>query len=131
MINFITQANANKPLTIYVDGKYTRSLCYVDDLLDGLMAVMEAARPDAAGRVYNLGNPEEHTILEYAKLVLELIPSSSSTISHMAPVPDDPSRRQPDISRARSELGRDPRMPLRDALAAATAPTRTGPTPHR
>jgi UDP-glucuronate decarboxylase len=115
--NFITQALSNKPLTIYGDGSYTRSLCYVQDLLDGMLAVMESERPDASGRVYNLGNPEEHTILDYAKLVLELIPSSSSSIAYLPPVPDDPSRRQPDIARARSELDWEPRMPLREGLA--------------
>jgi nucleoside-diphosphate-sugar epimerase len=114
--NFITQALANKPLTIYGDGQYTRSLCYVDDLLRGLRAVMETDRPDAAGRPYNLGNPEEHTIVEYAKLVLELIPSSSSSITYLDPVPDDPSRRRPDIGRARSELNWEPRVPLREGI---------------
>jgi UDP-glucuronate decarboxylase len=114
--NFITQALANKSLTIYGDGQYTRSLCYVDDLLDGLLAVMETDRADAAGRPYNLGNPEEHTILEYAKLVLELIPSSSSGITYHDPVPDDPARRRPDIGRAQSELNWAPRVPLRDGL---------------
>jgi nucleoside-diphosphate-sugar epimerase len=114
--NFITQALSNHPLTIYGDGQYTRSLCYVHDLLDGLLSVMESNRPDAAGRVYNLGNPEEHTILDYAKLVLELIPSSSSTITYLDPVPDDPSRRRPDIGRAQSELGWQPRVPLREGV---------------
>jgi dTDP-glucose 4,6-dehydratase/UDP-glucuronate decarboxylase len=114
--NFIMQALGNQPLTIYGDGQYTRSLCYVHDLLDGLLAVMESDRPDAAGRVYNLGNPEEHTILDYAKLVLELIPSSSSTIVYMDPVPDDPSRRRPDIGRAQGELGWQPRVPLREGV---------------
>ncbi len=114
--NFITQALTNKPLTIYGDGGYTRSLCYVDDLLRGLLAVMESDRPDAAGRVYNLGNPEEHTILEYAKMVLDLLPSSSSTITYVDPVPDDPSRRRPDIERARAELSWQPRVPLADGI---------------
>ena len=115
--NFITQALAGKPLTIYGDGQYTRSLCYVDDLLNGLLAVMETDRPDAAGRPYNLGNPEEHTILEYAELVLELIPTSSSSISYHDPVPDDPARRKPDIGRARTELNWQPRVPLREGLS--------------
>ena len=114
--NFITQALANKPLTIYGDGQYTRSLCYIDDLLNGLLAVMDTDRPDAAGRPYNLGNPEEHTILEYAQLVLKLIPSSSSSIVYHDPVPDDPARRRPDIGRARSELNWQPRVPLREGL---------------
>ena len=114
--NFITQALSNRPLTIYGDGHYTRSLCYVQDLLEGILAVMESERPDAVGRVYNLGNPEEHTILDYARMVLELIPTSSSSITYMPPVPDDPSRRRPDISRARSELSWQPRTPLREGL---------------
>ena len=114
--NFITQALSNKPLTIYGDGQYTRSLCFVQDLVNGMLAVMESARSDAAGRVYNVGNPEEHTILDYARLVLELIPSSQSRITYMPPVPDDPSRRRPDITRARSELNWEPKVPLREGL---------------
>ena len=115
--NFITQALSNRPLTIYGDGQYTRSLCYVQDLVDGILAVMESDRADAAGRVYNIGNPEEHTILDYARLVLELIPSSSSGITYLPPVPDDPSRRRPDVGRARSELNWQPRTPLREGLS--------------
>jgi nucleoside-diphosphate-sugar epimerase len=115
--NFITQALTNRPLTIYGDGQFTRSLCYVQDLLDGLLTVMESDRADAAGRVYNIGNPEEHTILEYAKMVLELIPSSTSQITYLPPVPDDPSRRRPDIGRAQGELGWGPRVPLAEGLA--------------
>src|SRR5579864_7298450 len=115
--NFITQALTNKPITIYGDGRYTRSLCYVQELVGGMLAVMQSDRDDAAGRVYNVGNPEEHTILDYARLVLELIPSSTSRIVYMPPVPDDPSRRRPDIARARSELAWEPRVALRDGLS--------------
>jgi len=114
--NFITQALNNKPITIYGDGRYTRSLCFVQDLVGGMLAIMESPRSDAAGRVYNVGNPEEHTILEYAKLVLELIPSSRSEIVYEPPVPDDPSRRKPDITRAQAELGWQPSVPLREGL---------------
>jgi nucleoside-diphosphate-sugar epimerase len=114
--NFITQALNNKPITIYGDGQFTRSLCYVQDLVNGMVAIMESERPDAAGRVYNVGNPEEHTILDYAKMVLELIPSSTSKIVYEPPVPDDPSRRKPDISRAKAELGWQPSVPLRDGM---------------
>jgi UDP-glucuronate decarboxylase len=114
--NFITQALTNTPLTIYGDGQFTRSLCYVQDLVQGLMAVQESNRADAPGRVYNLGNPDEHTIREYAELVLQLIPSSTSSIEYLDPVPDDPSRRRPDIGRARSELSWEPRVPLREGV---------------
>jgi nucleoside-diphosphate-sugar epimerase len=119
--NFITQALANQPLTIYGDGHFTRSLCYVQDLVEGILAVTESDRADAAGRVYNLGNQEEHTILEYAQKVLELLPGSSSVITYRDPVPDDPSRRQPDIARARSELGWQPRVPLAEGLSKTIA----------
>ena len=114
--NFITQALNNQPITIYGDGQFTRSLCYVQDLVSGMLKVMESQRADASGRVYNVGNPEEHTILDYAKLVLELIPTSSSRITYQPPVPDDPSRRRPDIGRAISELDWEPRVPLRTGL---------------
>lgn len=114
--NFITQALSDKPITIYGDGQFTRSLCYVQDLVNGMMAIMESSRPDAPGRVYNIGNPEEHTILDYAKMVLELIPSSHSEIVYEPPVPDDPSRRRPDISRAKAELGWEPTVALRDGM---------------
>lgn len=114
--NFITQALGNKPITIYGDGQFTRSLCYVQDLVNGMVAIMESTRPDAAGRVYNVGNPEEHTILDYAKMVLELIPSSHSEIVYEPPVPDDPSRRRPDISRAKAELGWQPTVSLREGM---------------
>lgn len=114
--NFVTQALNNEPITIFGDGHYTRSLCYVQDLVNGMLAIMESNRPDAAGRVYNIGNPEEHTIREYANMVLELIPSSASEIVYRPPVPDDPSRRRPDISRAQAELGWQPAVPLREGL---------------
>ena len=128
--NFITQALRNKPLTIYGEGQFTRSLCYVQDLVDGLLAVMESDRPDAAGRVYNLGNPEEHTILEYAQMVLELIPSSTSTITYLDPVPDDPSRRRPDIGRARVRAGAGSRA-CRCARACARRSTTSARSPPR
>ncbi|HYY88612.1 MAG TPA: NAD-dependent epimerase/dehydratase family protein [Chloroflexota bacterium] len=114
--NFIIQALRDKPLTIYGDGQFTRSLCYVDDLVNGLVAVMESERTDAPGRVYNLGNPDEHTIREYAELVLDLVPGTSSTLTYLDPVPDDPTRRRPDIGRARRELSWEPRVELRDGV---------------
>jgi nucleoside-diphosphate-sugar epimerase len=119
--NFITQGLAGEPLTVYGDGSFTRSLCYVDDLVGGLLAVMESSRVDAVGRVYNLGNPDERTVQEFAQRVLELIPESPSTLRFLPPVPDDPTRRQPDISRVRTELGWEPRVPLSHGLAATVA----------
>jgi nucleoside-diphosphate-sugar epimerase len=119
--NFITQALKNEPITIYGDGQFTRSLCFVQDLVEGMLTVMESSRSEAAGRVYNVGNPEEHTILDYARLVLELIPSSSSQITYMPPVPDDPSRRRPDITRVRTELGWQPTVPLRIGIEKTIA----------
>lgn len=113
--NFITQALRGAPLTVYGDGSQTRSLCYVSDLVAGLVAAMES---DATvGTVTNLGNPEEHTVLEYAKLVIGLTGSASDVIFTEHAVGDDPQRRQPDIARARSVLQWEPRVPLKAGLA--------------
>lgn len=119
--NFITQALRGEPLTIYGDGSYTRSLCYVDDLVCGLLTLMGSTKPETAGRPYNIGNPEEHTIREYAELVLQLIPGSGSEIVLRPPVPDDPSRRRPDVSRAHNELGWSPSVPLREGMLKTIA----------
>ncbi len=119
--NFISQALRDEPITIYGDGSYTRSLCYVDDLVSGLLHVMESTRPDAAGRVYNVGNPDERTIREYAEMVLKLIPESRSELTFMPPVPDDPSRRRPDISRCSDELGWRPGVQADDGVAKTIA----------
>ncbi len=119
--NFVSQALRGEPLTIYGDGSYTRSLCYVEDLVAGLRAAMESNLPDAAGRVYNLGNPEEHTVKDYAEMVLRLIPGTGSTIAFLDPVPDDPTRRCPDITRARTDLGWEPRAPLSTGLERTIA----------
>jgi nucleoside-diphosphate-sugar epimerase len=114
--NFITQALSNAPLTLYGDGSYTRSLCYVDDLVEGMCRVMESHRPDAAGRVYNVGNPDEHTVREYAQMVLQLIAESTSAIVELPPVADDPTQRRPDISRVSGELGWQPTVPIQEGL---------------
>ena len=115
--NFITEALRGEPLTIYGDGSYTRSLCYVGDLVDGLLRVMESDRADAPGRVYNLGNPDEHTVREYAEMVARLLDRDPRQIVYMDPVPDDPHRRRPSIDRARAELEWQPRVPLAEGLA--------------
>ena len=113
--NFITQALAGLPLTVYGDGSQTRSLCYVSDLVEGLILLMES--PAARGEVVNLGNPEEHTILEFAQLIIEMTGSISDTVLTPAAVGDDPQRRRPEISKAIELLGWQPKVSLRDGLS--------------
>ena len=111
--NFIVQALRGEDITIYGDGQQTRSFCYVDDLVRGLMALM-ATGDDVTGPI-NLGNPGEFTMLELASQVIELTGSSSRL--KFQPLPqDDPRQRQPDIERAKAELGWDVTVPLRDGL---------------
>ena len=112
--NFIVQALTNEPLTIYGDGSQTRSFCYVDDLLDAIMRLMNESEREFTGPV-NLGNPDEITILSLANLVVELT-GSSSEIQHQPVVEDDPYQRQPDISLAESALHWKPRTSLTDGL---------------
>ena len=109
--NFVTQALAGEPLTIYGDGSQTRSFCYVDDLVDGLIALVERGDADPV----NLGNPDERTVLDLARLVLELTGSSSPIEYHPLPE-DDPQVRRPDITRAQSLLGWTPKITLEDGL---------------
>ncbi|MGE3533063.1 MAG: UDP-glucuronic acid decarboxylase family protein [Steroidobacteraceae bacterium] len=111
--NFIVQALQNKPLTVYGDGKQTRSFCYVDDLVDGFVRLM-ATPNDFTGPV-NLGNPAEYTMIELATMVKDLTGSSSPIEFHPLPQ-DDPKQRQPDISLARSGLGWAPVVPVADGL---------------
>ena len=111
--NFITQALLDEPLTIYGDGSITRSICYVSDLVDGLMLAM--FQPRTAGEVFNLGNTEEHTVLEYAHTIIRLCEASSSIIFEPNRV-DDPERRRPDISKAQQVLGWQPRVSLDGGL---------------
>jgi UDP-glucuronate decarboxylase len=116
--NFIVQALRDQPITIYGKGEQTRSFCYVDDLIDGLVGFMDA---DAGVRSpMNLGNPEEFTILELAELVIELTGSRSRTV--FLPLPhDDPTQRCPDITLARQQIGWQPRVPLREGLSRTIA----------
>ncbi len=99
---FAGQALRGEPLTVHGDGAQTRSLCYVDDLVDGLLAAMLTA--GTAGRVYNLGQPREHSVLEFAQMIVG-IASSRSAIVHLPPRPGDIERRKPDVRRAEAELG--------------------------
>ena len=116
--NFIMQALANAPITIYGDGTQTRSFCYVDDLVDGLIRLMESA-DDTTGPV-NLGNPGEFTMLELAEQVI-LQTGSKSTIDFKPLPSDDPKQRQPDISLARVQLGWEPTINLRTGLRETIA----------
>lgn len=116
--NFIIQALKNQDITIYGDGSQTRSFCYMDDLLDGMIRFMES-RDDLNGPV-NMGNPVEFTIKELAELVLKLTNSDSKLI--YTPLPeDDPLQRQPDISLARKELNWVPKVPLEEGLIKTIA----------
>ncbi|HHL39099.1 MAG TPA: SDR family oxidoreductase, partial [Deltaproteobacteria bacterium] len=110
--NFIVQALRGEPLTVYGDGSQTRSFCYVDDLVDGLVRMME--RDGLTGPV-NLGNPGEFTVLELARKVKELTGSSSEIVFRELP-PDDPVQRRPDITLAQRELGWRPMVGLDDGL---------------
>ena len=111
--NFIVQALKNEPITIYGDGSQTRSFCYVDDLIEGFVRLMNSD-PEITGPV-NLGNPGEFTMLELANLVIELT-GSSSQVTYMDLPQDDPRQRQPNIDYARSALGWEPSIQLRDGL---------------
>jgi UDP-glucuronate decarboxylase len=109
--NFVVQALRGDPLTVYGDGGQTRSFCYVDDTVEGLMRLMNA---DAEGPI-NLGNPDEHTVLELAEIVLRMTGSRSRVVHRPLPA-DDPQRRKPDIALAGSRLGWRPQVPLEVGL---------------
>ena len=111
--NFVIQALANQEITVYGDGQQSRSFCYVDDLVEGLIRLMNTA-PEITGPV-NLGNPDEVTMLELAKKIIDITGSSSQIA--FAPLPeDDPRRRRPDIQRAKRDLGWQPEIPLEEGL---------------
>jgi UDP-glucuronate decarboxylase len=116
--NFIVQALTNQPITIYGDGHQTRSFCYVDDLIDGLVRLMDT-NDDVVGPI-NLGNPSEFTMMELAELVIELTGSRSAIDFRPLPL-DDPKQRQPNIKLARDTLGWAPSVPLRDGLVETIA----------
>jgi len=116
--NFIMQALRGEPLTLYGDGSQTRSFCYVDDLVDGLVRAM-GDDVDQPGPV-NLGNPDERTMLELAQTIIRLA-DSSSTIDFKPLPQDDPRQRQPDIQLARRLLGWEPRMALEEGLRRTIA----------
>ncbi|ACV24346.1 UDP-glucuronic acid decarboxylase family protein [Methanocaldococcus fervens] len=125
--NFIIQALKNEPLTVYGDGKQTRSFQYIDDLVEGMLKYMEVDKNKLENKlkdkfnwdtvpVLNMGNPEEFTILELAYKVLELIPESESDIVFKPLPKDDPVRRRPDITMAKEVLGWEPKVKLEEGL---------------
>ena len=112
--NFIIQSLKGEPLTVYGQGKQTRSFCYVDDVIEGLIQLMNT---DSYPYPLNLGNPEEITIIELAKMIIDLTQSSSSLQFQPLP-PDDPQRRCPDITKAKKILNWEPRTELDSGLKA-------------
>jgi dTDP-glucose 4,6-dehydratase len=109
--NFIAQALRHEPLTVYGDGRQTRSFCYVSDLIEGIYRLLFSDEVDPV----NVGNPQEMTILEFADLVNE-ITGNSSGVTYQPLPEDDPKVRQPDISKARAVLGWEPKVPLKEGL---------------
>lgn len=116
--NFILQALKNEPITIYGDGSQTRSFCYVDDMIDGLIRLMDT--PDEFTGPVNLGNPVETSILDLAKMIIEMT-GSKSKISFKPLPADDPKQRQPLIDLAREKLGWTPKVPLEEGLKKTIA----------
>jgi dTDP-glucose 4,6-dehydratase len=109
--NFVRSALKNEPLTIYGDGSQTRSFCYVDDLLRGIVSLMESKGDEPV----NIGNPEEITMLDFAKEIIAMTGSKSTIVNKPLPK-DDPVRRRPDITRARTLLGWEPKVHRREGL---------------
>ncbi len=116
--NFIVQALGGEDITIYGDGTQTRSFCYVDDLVDGFIRMMNG--PDSFIGPVNLGNPGEFTMIELARTVIELTGSPSKVV-HLPRPTDDPTQRRPDITLAKKHLDWEPKIPLREGLARTIA----------
>ncbi len=116
--NFIIQALLGRDITVYGDGRQTRSFCYVDDLVDGIVRLMETA-DDVTGPI-NIGNPAEFSIRELAEIVIDVTGSRSKILAQPLPA-DDPRQRQPDVAKARYVLGWTPRTPLKEGLVRTTA----------
>ncbi len=114
IVNFIIFSLENKPITIYGDGHQTRSLCYIDDMVEGLIRLM--FYPNTKGQVVNLGSTEEHPVLEYAQLIKKITGSESKIIFSEKLPKDDPKRRRPDITKAKTLLNWKPITPLKKGL---------------
>jgi dTDP-glucose 4,6-dehydratase len=109
--NFLNQALNDEPLTVYGDGKQTRSFCYIDDLVNGILKAMKSKK----GEIFNLGNPDEYTILELAEKVQKVVDTESEITFHDLPQ-DDPSKRKPDITKAKEKLEWKPKIDLKKGL---------------
>ena len=114
IVRFIIQALKNEPITLFGDGSQTRSLCYIDDLAEGLTRLM--FYENTRGEIINLGNPEEHTVMEYAQMVKRLTDSHSDIVQSEELPKDDPTRRCPDITKAKNILSWEPKVGLEDGL---------------
>lgn len=112
VVTFVAQALSGRPITVHGDGSQTRSLCYVDDTVDGLLSLLHSDVSDPV----NIGNPHEIKVIELAETIRQLTGSSSDIIFAERPI-DDPEQRRPDISRARTLLGWDPKVPLEEGLS--------------
>ena len=110
--NFVLMALKNEPITVFGDGSQTRSFCYVDDLIDGLLAFMDTR--NVVGPI-NVGNPEEKTVIELAELVIRLTKSKSKLVHKPLPE-DDPLKRKPDISKAKAAFNWEPKVSLEDGI---------------
>lgn len=113
VVNFVKQAIKNEPITIYGDGKQTRSFCYIDDQVEGQLLAMEKG---TAGNVFNIGNDDEKTILEFAQMIKKLSGSESEIIFSENLPEDDPRQRKPDITKAKTVLGWEPETKLEEGL---------------
>lgn len=117
--NFVVQALSGKPLTVYGDGSQTRSFCYCDDLIEGMLRLMQYEGPERH-EPHNIGNPGEFTMAELANVVKELV-DKDVPIRHEPLPQDDPKQRRPDITRAKKNLQWEPRIPLREGLQRTIA----------
>lgn len=114
IIIFINQALEGKPITVFGDGTQTRSLCFIDDLIEGLTSLMFEEK--TRGKIVNLGSQEEHTVLEYAQIIKKITHSSSEIVFSEALPTDDPKKRRPDISKAKELLNWEPKVSLEAGL---------------
>ena len=118
IVNFINQALEGRPITVYGKGKQTRSFCYIDDTVRGLISAM--FKPNTKGEVFNIGNDDEYTILQLAKVITKLINGESKIVYKPLPE-DDPSNRCPDITKAKKVLGWQAKIPLKEGLLKTIA----------